>query len=164
VDRPDEVRRIVNFKRLQLTDFKIDIPRVAKKKVLAAALEESGGHSLSPPAARGFSKATSTFFACTDIWPDLLTSDWGNSCHHLHARPTSLMEPEACTRLRLTRRAPVWCAEVFSKFENSAWGKKLAKRALKTTQTDFDRYQAAVARKKKSSAVKKVFDKLKSSE
>ena len=62
MDRPDEVRRIVNFKRLQLTDFKIDIPRVAKKKVLAAALEESGGHTLSPPAARGFSKATSTFF------------------------------------------------------------------------------------------------------
>ena len=42
VDRPDEVRRIVNFKRLQLTDYKIDIPRIAKKKVLAAALEESG--------------------------------------------------------------------------------------------------------------------------
>jgi large subunit ribosomal protein L14e len=42
VDRPDEVRRIVNFKRLVLTDFKIDIPRLAKKKVLSAALEESG--------------------------------------------------------------------------------------------------------------------------
>ncbi len=43
VDRPDEVRRIINFKRLVLTDFKIDIPRLAKKKVLTAALEESGG-------------------------------------------------------------------------------------------------------------------------
>jgi hypothetical protein len=42
VDRPDEVRRIINFKRLVLTDFKIDIPRLAKKKVLSAALEESG--------------------------------------------------------------------------------------------------------------------------
>ena len=44
MDRPDEVRRIVNFKRLVLTDFKIDIPRLAKKKVLSAALEESGVH------------------------------------------------------------------------------------------------------------------------
>ncbi|BDA44283.1 60S ribosomal protein L14 [Coccomyxa sp. Obi] len=93
VDRPDEVRRIINFKRLVLTDFKIDIPRLAKKKVLTAALEES---------------------------------------------------------------------EVFSKFENSTWGKKLAKRSLKATQTDFERYQAAVARRKKSAAVKKVFNKLKS--
>ena len=42
VDRPDEVRRMVNFKRMVLTDFKIDIPRLAKKKVLTAALEESG--------------------------------------------------------------------------------------------------------------------------
>lgn len=42
VDRPDEVRRMVNFKRMALTDFKIDIPRLAKKKVLTAALEESG--------------------------------------------------------------------------------------------------------------------------
>ena len=102
---------------------------------------------------------------------------------------------------------------MFSKFESSTWGKKLAKRALKTTQTDFERcvcvgftnsnccgvfsephfselscgvamgsvmcpmgrqwqkltlslyrcrYQAAVARKKTSAAVKKVFNKLKS--
>ncbi len=29
--------------------------------------------------------------------------------------------------------------EVFSKFENSTWGKKLAKRSLKATQTDFER-------------------------
>ena len=42
VDRPDMVRRQMNFKRLVLTDFKIDIPRLAKKKVLTAALEESG--------------------------------------------------------------------------------------------------------------------------
>ena len=33
---------MVNFKRMALTDFKIDIPRLAKKKVLTAALEESG--------------------------------------------------------------------------------------------------------------------------
>ena len=51
VDRPDEVRRMVTFKRLALTDFKIDIPRLAKKKVLTAALEDSGAglsHLLSP--------------------------------------------------------------------------------------------------------------------
>jgi hypothetical protein len=33
---------MVNFKRLAITDFKVEIPRLAKKKVLAAALEESG--------------------------------------------------------------------------------------------------------------------------
>ena len=42
VDHPDEVRRVINFKRLVLTDFKVDIPRLAKKKVLKAALDESG--------------------------------------------------------------------------------------------------------------------------
>ena len=45
MDRPDMVRRQMNFKRLVLTDFKIDIPRLAKKKVLTAALEESGARS-----------------------------------------------------------------------------------------------------------------------
>ena len=42
---------MVTFKRLALTDFKIDIPRLAKKKVLTAALEDSGAgvlHVLSP--------------------------------------------------------------------------------------------------------------------
>ena len=42
VDRPDETRRMINFKRLALTPYKVDIPRLAKKKVLKAALEESG--------------------------------------------------------------------------------------------------------------------------
>lgn len=42
MDRPDEVRRVINFKRLAITEHKVDIPRLAKKKVLAAALEESG--------------------------------------------------------------------------------------------------------------------------
>lgn len=36
----------MNFKRLALTDIKIDIPRLAKKKVLTAALEESGNNCL----------------------------------------------------------------------------------------------------------------------
>ena len=48
VDRPDMVRKQMNFKRLVLTDFKIDIPRLAKKKVLTAALEESGACSVVP--------------------------------------------------------------------------------------------------------------------
>jgi ribosomal protein L14E/L6E/L27E len=43
VDRPDEVRRVMNFKRLALTDIKLDIPRLAKKKVLSEALSTSGG-------------------------------------------------------------------------------------------------------------------------
>ncbi len=42
VDRPEEIRRVINFKRLALTDLKIDIPRLAKKKVLREALETSG--------------------------------------------------------------------------------------------------------------------------
>ena len=54
------------------------------------------------------------------------------------------------------------CADAFKKFENSAWGRKLAKRVSKASQTDFERYTAAVARKKKSVAVNKIYNKLKS--
>ena len=46
-------------------------------------------------------------------------------------------------------------AEVFKKFADSAWGKKLAKREVKSNQTDFERYKAAVERKKRSEAIKK---------
>ena len=42
IDRPDETRRVINFKRLALTDLKIDIPRIAKKKVLKEAYESGG--------------------------------------------------------------------------------------------------------------------------
>ena len=42
IDRPDETRRVENFKRLQLTDYKIDISKLAKKKALKAALEKDG--------------------------------------------------------------------------------------------------------------------------
>lgn len=41
VDRPDEIRRTMNFKRLAMTGFKVDIPRLAKKAVLKKALEEA---------------------------------------------------------------------------------------------------------------------------
>ncbi|GAB2294390.1 60S ribosomal protein L14B [Dionaea muscipula] len=39
VDAPDMVRSQINFKRLSLTDFKIDIHRIPKKKKLIEALE-----------------------------------------------------------------------------------------------------------------------------
>lgn len=42
VDAPDRVRGVVNFKRLTLTDYKIDIPRLAPKKVLTAEYTKAG--------------------------------------------------------------------------------------------------------------------------
>lgn len=41
VDLPEETRRVINFKRLALTDFKVTIPRSCNKKVLKEALEKS---------------------------------------------------------------------------------------------------------------------------
>ncbi|KAK1284199.1 60S ribosomal protein L14-2 [Acorus calamus] len=41
VDAPDVVRGQMNFKRLHLTDIKIDIPRTPKKKSLIKAMEEA---------------------------------------------------------------------------------------------------------------------------
>ncbi|RZB60090.1 putative 60S ribosomal protein L14, partial [Glycine soja] len=40
VDAPDMVRSQVNFKRLSLTDIKIDIKRVPKKKGLVKVMED----------------------------------------------------------------------------------------------------------------------------
>eukprot|EP00775_Hariotina_reticulata_P012181 gene12181-12318_t len=37
VDAPAEGRRVMNFKRLALTDIKVEIPRLASKKVLTEA-------------------------------------------------------------------------------------------------------------------------------
>src|SRR5690349_3728242 len=42
VDAPGQARRVVNFKRLALTDLKIDIPRLATKKVITAKFSEAG--------------------------------------------------------------------------------------------------------------------------
>ncbi|KAL6774339.1 RPL14 [Auxenochlorella protothecoides x Auxenochlorella symbiontica] len=92
VDRPDEIRRVVNFKRLVLTDFKIDIPRLAKKSVLTKALEE---------------------------------------------------------------------ADVFAKFSNSSWGRKIAKREAKANLTDFERHTALVAKVTRSKKVRTAFNALK---
>ncbi|KAL9408372.1 hypothetical protein AB3S75_046852 [Citrus x aurantiifolia] len=41
VDAPDMVRGQMNFKSLSLTDIKIDIPRVPKKKTLIDAMEKA---------------------------------------------------------------------------------------------------------------------------
>ena len=42
VDAPDMVRCQMNFKRLSLTDIKIDIKRVPKKKTLIEAMNAAG--------------------------------------------------------------------------------------------------------------------------
>jgi large subunit ribosomal protein L14e len=42
VDYPDMVRTQLNLKRLSLTDIKIDIKRVPKKKTLIEAIEAAG--------------------------------------------------------------------------------------------------------------------------
>ena len=44
VDAPDMVRSQMNFKRLSLTDIKIDIKRVPRKKELIEAMKAGGMH------------------------------------------------------------------------------------------------------------------------
>ncbi|KAL4421522.1 hypothetical protein ABPG75_010813 [Micractinium tetrahymenae] len=94
VDFPGQTRRVVSFKRMALTDFTVEIPRLAKKAVLKKAIEE---------------------------------------------------------------------ADVEAKFAKSGWGQKLAKRAAKAAMTDFDRYQAAAQKMKRSSQVRRAFNALKKS-
>lgn len=48
---------------------------------------------------------------------------------------------------------PPALADVEAKFAKSAWGQKLAKRVAKAAMTDFDRYQAAVQKMKRSAKV-----------
>lgn len=45
VDAPSQARRVVNFKRLALTDYKIELPRLAPKKVVVAKFAEAGACS-----------------------------------------------------------------------------------------------------------------------
>lgn len=52
-------------------------------------------------------------------------------------------------------------ADVVAKFNDSAWGKKLAKRAAKASMTDFDRYKATVAKVTRAKSVRETFTKLK---
>lgn len=54
-------------------------------------------------------------------------------------------------------------AEVEAKFAKSAWGQKLQKRVDKAAMSDFDRYKAAVQKMKRSSQVRRAFNKLKKS-
>ena len=42
VDFPGQIRRVISFKRLALTDFTVEMPRLAKKSVLKKALEDAG--------------------------------------------------------------------------------------------------------------------------
>jgi large subunit ribosomal protein L14e len=42
IDAPTETRRIMAFKRMTLTDLKVEIPRLASKKVLTAAFNSAG--------------------------------------------------------------------------------------------------------------------------
>jgi len=52
VDAPGRARDVVNFKRLALTDYKVDIPRLASKKVLTAEFSKAGKQvddALRPP-------------------------------------------------------------------------------------------------------------------
>ncbi len=42
VDSPTETRRVVNFKRLALTDLKVDIKRVPGKTELTKAFTDAG--------------------------------------------------------------------------------------------------------------------------
>uniref|UniRef100_A0A061S9L7 Large subunit ribosomal protein L14e n=1 Tax=Tetraselmis sp. GSL018 TaxID=582737 RepID=A0A061S9L7_9CHLO len=91
VDHPDQLRRVESFKRLSLTDFKIDIPRMAKKKVLKKALEES---------------------------------------------------------------------DALNKFANSKWGKKLQSQKEKASMTDFERFKAMIAKKKRNAKVAEVMKKM----
>eukprot|EP00250_Pteridium_aquilinum_P033809 c634_g1_i1 orf=131-532(+) len=44
VDAPDMIRAAMNFKRLSLTDIKIEIPRMPKKKQLAEAINSADVH------------------------------------------------------------------------------------------------------------------------
>lgn len=46
VDFPGQTRRVISFKRLALTDYTIDIPRLAKKSVLKKALDAAGARCL----------------------------------------------------------------------------------------------------------------------
>ena len=52
-------------------------------------------------------------------------------------------------------------ADAFSKFEQSAWGRKLAKRQQKTQLTDFERFLAVKTRATKAEKTRTTFAKLK---
>ncbi|KAH7352323.1 hypothetical protein KP509_19G039800 [Ceratopteris richardii] len=91
VDSPDMVRGAMNFKRLSLTDLKIDIPRMPKKKQLSEAIES---------------------------------------------------------------------ADIYKKWANSSWGRKLIVQKKRASLNDFDRFKVMVARVKRGSLIKRELAKL----
>lgn len=132
-DAPGMVRQVINFKQLAVTPMKIEIPRIAKKKVLLGAWKEAGESwccrfrsslvllsslSLSPPPARAL---------------------------------TLPLSPAPPSHEKKTN------TDVDGKFAASAWGKKLAARSAKAAMTDLDRYKAKAGKGgKKAAAGKKV--------
>merc|ERR1719408_790469 len=58
-----------------------------------------------------------------------------------------------------TLKKALGAGEVMKKWSETAWGKKLAAKKTRADMTDFDRFKLMVARKKRSSAVKKILKK-----
>jgi large subunit ribosomal protein L14e len=95
VDRPDEIRRTINFKRLVITDFKVDIPRLAKKSVLKKALEDA------------------------DVFGKFAASNWGKKIAKREAKASlNDFERHAAAVKKMKRSAKVRSA--FNKLKKSA--------------------------------------------
>lgn len=75
VDAPDMVRTQMNFKRLSLTDIKIDIKRIPKKKTLIQAMQEAGGLNHLLLQNLKFSQACSGCFCCFSVSSSIMF-DW----------------------------------------------------------------------------------------
>ena len=97
MDRPDEVRHVESFKRLTITDFKVDIPRAPKKKVLAEALKESGEAGEAGRGVRWFGgtcplcSGASWVDAChaaAGAFEKFAKSSWGKKLAAQKAKPT----------------------------------------------------------------------------
>lgn len=180
VDRPDMVRKQINFKRLVLTDFKIDIPRLAKKKVLSAALEESGALLYLVRVCCCWRKqVVQRHRACSGLcghilrYVALLVPDLAGACGavRMAVEPMARLDRDQGSgvskksgkcfgKARPNSAACGTYADVIEKFNNSAWGRKLAKRASKAAMTDFDRYKATVSKVKRAKSVREAYHKL----
>lgn len=58
---------MINFKRLVLTDLKVEIPRIAKKKILKEAFEAAGPlPKLHSPLSKNFSTSQEAFYSILD--------------------------------------------------------------------------------------------------
>jgi hypothetical protein len=133
----------MNFKRLAITDLKIEIPRLASKKVLTAAFNSAG-------ALRWVSARVRALFV------HVAFASGGRAPRTQRSAPGGLL---MCTCLLLLLQR----TDVSGKFAASAWGKKLAARSAKAATTDLDRYRAMVAKTKRSRLVRKAVNKLKKS-